>query len=198
MGLRLFRRIKIAPGISINLSKSGLSASAGVRGARVTLGPRGVRRTVGIPGTGIYYTENSSLSGSSRTRTSRARTQRPSDSEAHEEVSSAQGCLTREPQRVPSGRYWGRISEIKVVDPRKGALTQIFEEFRPEGVPVVIENVVEQVDSLVSPVRGTGWQSSHPGDRRVRQELHLVLKNNGLPISGELFDRAYAYISENY
>ena len=94
MGLRLFRRIKIAPGISINLSKSGLSASAGVRGARVTLGPRGVRRTVGIPGTGISYTENSSLSGSSRTRSSRARTQRPSDSEAHEEVSSAQGCLT--------------------------------------------------------------------------------------------------------
>lgn len=92
----------------------------------------------------------------------------------------------------------GRISEIKVVDPRKGALTQIFEEFRPKGVPVVIENVVEQVDGLVSPVRGTGWQSSHPGDRRVRQELHLVLKNNGLPISGELFDRAYAYISENY
>ena len=94
MGLRLFRRIKIAPGISINLSKSGLSASAGVRGARVTLGPRGVRRTVGIPGTGVSYTENSSLSGSSRTRSSRARTQRPTDDEAHEQVSSAQGCLT--------------------------------------------------------------------------------------------------------
>jgi type I restriction enzyme R subunit len=92
----------------------------------------------------------------------------------------------------------GRIADIKVVDPRKGALTQIFEEFRPTGVPVVIENVVEQVDSLVAPVRGTGWQTSHPGDRRVRQELHLVLKNNGLPISGDLFDRAYAYISENY
>ena len=94
MGLRLFRRIKIAPGISINLSKSGLSASAGVRGARVTLGPRGVRRTVGIPGTGISYSENSSFSDSSRKRSSRARTQHPSDSEAHEEVSSAQGCLT--------------------------------------------------------------------------------------------------------
>ena len=51
MGLRLFRRFKIAPGITLNLSKSGISASAGVRGARVTLGPRGVRRTVGIPGT---------------------------------------------------------------------------------------------------------------------------------------------------
>jgi type I restriction enzyme R subunit len=92
----------------------------------------------------------------------------------------------------------GRIDEIKVVDPRVGALTQIFDEFKPEGVPVVIERIVEQVDSLVQPVRGTGWQTSHPGDRTVRQELRLILKNNGLPPSGELFDRAYDYIRENY
>jgi type I restriction enzyme R subunit len=92
----------------------------------------------------------------------------------------------------------GRISDIKIIDPRKGALTQIFEEYRPDGTPVIIETVVEQVDSLVSPVRGTGWQSSHPGDRTVRQELRLILKNSGLPPAGELFDRAYAYIRENY
>jgi type I restriction enzyme R subunit len=92
----------------------------------------------------------------------------------------------------------GRISEIRIVDPRKGALTQIFEEYKPEGVPVVIENVIESVDSIVQPVRGTGWQTSAPGDRLVRQELRLILKNSGLPHSGELFDRAYAYIRENY
>jgi hypothetical protein len=91
MAFRLFRRIKIAPGITLNLSKSGLSASAGVRGARVTLGPRGVRRTVGVPGTGISYTDSSSMS--SRPRRSRSST-RPTDDEAHEQVSSAQGCLT--------------------------------------------------------------------------------------------------------
>ena len=66
MAFRLFRRIKIAPGITINLSKTGLSASAGMRGARVTLGPRGVRRTVGIPGTGISYTDSSSASSRPR------------------------------------------------------------------------------------------------------------------------------------
>jgi len=91
MAFRLFRRIKIAPGITLNLSKSGLSASAGVRGARVTLGPRGVRRTVGVPGTGISYTDSSSTN--SRPRRSRSST-RPTDDEAHEQVSSAQGCLT--------------------------------------------------------------------------------------------------------
>jgi hypothetical protein len=91
MGLRLFRRIKIAPGISINLSKSGLSASAGVRGAHVTLGPRGVRRTVGIPGTGISYTDSSSTN--SRPRRSRSST-RPTDDEAHELVTSLSGCIS--------------------------------------------------------------------------------------------------------
>ena len=93
MAFRLFRRIKIAPGITINLSKSGLSASAGMRGARVTLGPRGVRRTVGVPGTGVSYTENSSISKSPK-RARRSNSPRPTDDEAHEQVSSAQGCLT--------------------------------------------------------------------------------------------------------
>ena len=54
--LRLFRRVRLAPGISLNLSGSGPSVSLGVRGAHVTLGRAGVRRTVGIPGTGLFYT----------------------------------------------------------------------------------------------------------------------------------------------
>ncbi|MFL5643120.1 MAG: DUF4236 domain-containing protein, partial [Chloroflexota bacterium] len=37
---RLFRRIRIAPGVTINVSKSGLSTSLGPRGAKVTLGRR--------------------------------------------------------------------------------------------------------------------------------------------------------------
>jgi len=56
MGFRFFRRIKIAPGVTLNLSKSGLSASFGPRGAKFTIGPRGTRQTVGLPGTGLYYT----------------------------------------------------------------------------------------------------------------------------------------------
>ena len=60
MVFRFFKRIQLAPGISINLSRSGVSASLGPRGAKVTLGPRGIRKTVGLPGTGRYYTTHSS------------------------------------------------------------------------------------------------------------------------------------------
>ena len=56
---RFYRRLRILPGVSVNLSKSGPSLTMGVRGAHMTVGPRGVRRTVGIPRTGIYYTSQS-------------------------------------------------------------------------------------------------------------------------------------------
>ena len=55
--LNFRRRIKILPGVTLNLSKSGVSTSVGRRGAKVTLGgSRGPRATVGIPGTGLSYT----------------------------------------------------------------------------------------------------------------------------------------------
>lgn len=57
MGLRFYRRLKILPGLSLNLSGSGLSASFGPRGAKMTIGPRGVFGSVGIPGTGLSWRE---------------------------------------------------------------------------------------------------------------------------------------------
>jgi hypothetical protein len=57
VGLRFYRRIKLFPGVRINLSRSGVSTSVGVRGAHVTLGHGEVRETVGIPGTGLSCTE---------------------------------------------------------------------------------------------------------------------------------------------
>ena len=54
--VRLFRRVRLAPGITLNLSGRGPSFSFGVGGAHVTVGRWGVRQTVGIPGTGVFYT----------------------------------------------------------------------------------------------------------------------------------------------
>ncbi len=68
MGFRFWRRIKIAPGLTLNFSKSGVSVSFGPRGARFTIGPRGRRATVGIPGTGLFYTVSSSSSERRRHR----------------------------------------------------------------------------------------------------------------------------------
>ena len=56
MGFRFWRRVRIAPGVTLNLSKSGGSLSLGPRGAKFTVGPHGRRSTVGLPGTGLFYT----------------------------------------------------------------------------------------------------------------------------------------------
>ena len=61
MGFRFRKSIKLLPGLRLNLSKTRVSASLGVKGATVNLGERGARGTVGLPGTGISYSEK--LSG---------------------------------------------------------------------------------------------------------------------------------------
>jgi len=71
MSFRFWRRIRIAPGLTLNLSKSGGSLSFGVRGAHFTVGPHGKRVTAGIPGTGLFYTNT--LSGSKHSGGRRAR-----------------------------------------------------------------------------------------------------------------------------
>lgn len=56
MSFRFWRRIRLAPGVTLNLSKSTASLSLGPRGAKYTISPRGNRATAGIPGTGMFYT----------------------------------------------------------------------------------------------------------------------------------------------
>lgn len=56
MSLRFWQRIRLAPGVTLNLSKSTASLSFGPRGAKYTVSPRGNRATLGLPGTGLFYT----------------------------------------------------------------------------------------------------------------------------------------------
>lgn len=54
MGWRYRKRIKILPGINLNISKSGIGLNIGIKGANVTIGPKGTYVNTGIPGTGLY------------------------------------------------------------------------------------------------------------------------------------------------
>ena len=91
MSFRLFRRMKIAPGVSVNLSKSGASLSFGPRGAKVTVGPKGVRKTIGLPGTGLYYTQHTGYGKTGR----RSRKSPPLTSTVHPEDRLNLGYLKR-------------------------------------------------------------------------------------------------------
>lgn len=55
MALRFRKRVRIAPGISINITQKGItSATVGPRGANVNVGKKGAYLNAGLPGTGIY------------------------------------------------------------------------------------------------------------------------------------------------
>nr|DAM65204.1 MAG TPA: Protein of unknown function (DUF4236) [Caudoviricetes sp.]DAO20293.1 MAG TPA: Protein of unknown function (DUF4236) [Caudoviricetes sp.] len=48
------KRIKVAPGVTINLSRSGVSTTLGPKGFSLNVGKNGAHLNAGIPGTGIY------------------------------------------------------------------------------------------------------------------------------------------------
>ncbi len=57
MGFRYRRRVRLAPGLRLNLSKSGVGFSIGRRGMWLTKRADGGRQaTVGLPGSGLSYT----------------------------------------------------------------------------------------------------------------------------------------------
>jgi len=52
--MRFRKSIKILPGVRVNLSKSGLSTTFGIRGLSVNTGKNGTYLNTGISGTGLY------------------------------------------------------------------------------------------------------------------------------------------------
>ncbi|GAA5118267.1 HsdR family type I site-specific deoxyribonuclease [Haloechinothrix salitolerans] len=93
----------------------------------------------------------------------------------------------------------GNLEEVeRLADPKRGALTQIVEQNTPPGLHQIVPEVVDRIDAIVVEVAYSGWTESDTGDKRVRKELRGTLKDFGLPVKGELFNRTYEYVRENY
>lgn len=72
MGTRFRKSIKVAPGIKLNVNKSSVSLTAGVKGYHKTINSKGtVTTSASIPGTGLSYVD---------TKTSKSRTSASSPS----------------------------------------------------------------------------------------------------------------------
>ena len=55
MAVNFRKRIKIIPGLNINLSSKGASVSLGGRGASINIGKKGVYGNLSLPGSGLSY-----------------------------------------------------------------------------------------------------------------------------------------------
>ena len=54
MALKFRKSVTVFPGFKLNFSKSGMSATVGMKGMSVNLGSSGTYLNVGLPGTGLY------------------------------------------------------------------------------------------------------------------------------------------------
>lgn len=68
MAFRFRRSVKVLPGVRLNLGKTGISTSVGVRGASMTFGKNGTYVNTGLPGTGMSY--RTKVGGGSKQRAS--------------------------------------------------------------------------------------------------------------------------------
>ena len=62
----------------------------------------------------------------------------------------------------------------------------------------MVERIVNDIDEIVRQVRFDGWQDTHAGEREVKRALRSTLLKYRLHQEQDLFDRAYAYVSEYY
>ena len=80
----------------------------------------------------------------------------------------------------------------------KAALTELFDEARNDRTPILVERVVDDIDEIVRHVCFAGWQTTHAGEREVKQALRKTLFKYRLHQDQEIFDRAYGYIRQYY
>jgi type I restriction enzyme, R subunit len=91
-----------------------------------------------------------------------------------------------------------RETNAEPFDKSKEALTQLFEECKVERTPIIVQQVVEDIDNVVRVTRFDGWQWTISGEQEIRRAIRKTLLKFQLHKEHELFDKAYAYIREHY
>jgi type I restriction enzyme R subunit len=93
---------------------------------------------------------------------------------------------------------------IKRDDPQElrhtaeAALTELFNSVKTDKTPLIVSNIVKDIDDIVKVVRFDGWQRTIAGEREVKQALRKVLLKYQLHRDQDLFERAYGYIRQYY
>jgi len=163
MALRFQRRIRIAPGVSLNLSKRGIGASVGPRGAKISVGRRGVYGNVGLPGTGLSYREKLNKRG---TRGSGgARSGAPmSSGKVLEQHLQAGGSVISRISVNESG-------EIAITDdqdrPYDDAELRVLRKYAGEGMRDLVQQECERLNADLAALATVHHDTLHPRDTPV-------------------------------
>lgn len=80
----------------------------------------------------------------------------------------------------------------------KAALTELFESVKTDDTPIIVENVVREIDEVVRATRFTGWQDTLEGEREVQKALRRTLYIRFKIRDNDVFERAFSYVREYY
>ena len=83
-------------------------------------------------------------------------------------------------------------------DRGKAALTELFEGVKNKSTPVIVERIVNDIDSIVRVVRFDGWQDTTAGRQEVKKALRTVIWIKYKIKDLEVFEKAYKYIEQYY
>jgi len=84
------------------------------------------------------------------------------------------------------------------LDKGKAALTELFNSVKNNSTPIIVERIVNDIDSIVRTVRFAGWQNTTTGKQDVTKALRSVVWVRYKIKDNEVFDRAYKYIEMYY
>ena len=159
MGFRFRKSVSLLPGVRINFSLSGVSATIGPRGASMTFGPRGTHVNLGVPGTGLSY--RTRVTPPRRSRHSAAPSLPPLDPDPPPRES-----VRDEPQ--PASHTYGRV------DYRSRAAEELSS---PGLLPLadLVAELTERQDRLVEALGRTD-DALHVAERRMRRASLPPLK----------------------
>ncbi|MDR2895063.1 MAG: hypothetical protein LBV30_00185 [Propionibacteriaceae bacterium] len=91
-----------------------------------------------------------------------------------------------------------QAEEVPPEEKGKAALTELFESIKDSETPIMVERLVNEIDSVVRAIRFSGWQDTREGDREVRQALRKILYVKFQIRDEDIYSKAYAYIREYY
>jgi len=84
------------------------------------------------------------------------------------------------------------------IDKGKAALTELFNGVKTQNTPIIVENIVNDIDGIVKFVRFDGWQNTTSGQKEVKKELRKIIWIKYKIKDQELFDKAYSYVEMYY
>jgi hypothetical protein len=182
MAWRFRKTFKVMPGLKLNLTNRGLSATVGVSPFSVNLGPRGVYGNVGIPGTGIW----------TRQRLDTPHSSQPVSQPTPFEAISPDSPAPVPPATVPTSPH-SQVTEVR------SASTEMLNSASLEDLRKLLKDAYDERANLYQEVATAEREYQIASRRHLKWNRGFLLKRifkNAFAVRREVSETAQAKLEE--